>query len=208
MQTQSLRHTPGRTSSALLDRIRIVRAASLALTAPLSPEDLMVQSMPDASPAKWHLAHTTWFFETFLLSEFLPDYQPFAPEFRHVFNSYYKGIGKHPVRGMRGTFSRPTLDRVLAYRAHVNAGMQKLLANGLNEQAKELVVIGLNHEQQHQELIVTDLKHGFWSQPLRPNLVELQPEKSKSSPGSLRWTSFAGGQVEIGHSGSDFSFDN
>src|SRR5664280_3216077 len=133
----------------LMDAYLRLRQHTLSLVAPLSAEDCCVQSMPDASPAKWHLAHTTWFFETFLLSEFLPDYQPFAPEFRHVFNSYYKGIGKHPVRGMRGTFSRPTLDRVLAYRAHVNAGMQRLLANGSNEQAKELVVIGLNHEQQH-----------------------------------------------------------
>src|ERR1019366_3642792 len=150
MNQQSSAIASDATIEPLLQRFADVRAFSEQLVSHLSPDDLMVQSMPDASPAKWHLAHTTWFFETFLLSEFLPDYQPFAPEFRHVFNSYYKGIGKHPVRGMRGTFSRPTLDRVLAYRTHVNAGMQKLLANGLNEQAKELVVIGLNHEQQHQ----------------------------------------------------------
>ncbi len=208
MNQQSSALASDATTEPLLQRFADVRAFSEQLVSHLSPDDLMVQSMPDASPAKWHLAHTTWFFETFLLSEFLPDYEPFAPEFRQVFNSYYKGIGKHPVRGMRGTFSRPTLDRVLAYRAHVNAGMQKLLANGLPEKARELVVIGLNHEQQHQELIVTDLKHGFWSQPLRPSLVERQPDKSKVHPGSLCWTSFAGGQVEIGHSGSDFCFDN
>jgi ergothioneine biosynthesis protein EgtB len=192
----------------LQQRYREVRSFSERLVSHLAPEDLMVQSMPDASPAKWHLAHTTWFFETFLLSAFLSGYQCFDPEFRSVFNSYYKGIGKHPVRGTRGTFSRPTLERVLSYRAHVNAAMDRLLATGVPQEATELVVIGLNHEQQHQELIVTDVKHGFWSQPLRPNFVEQQPSDPKTSPGSLRWTSFAGGEAEIGHVGAGFAFDN
>jgi ergothioneine biosynthesis protein EgtB len=167
----------------------------------------MVQSMPDASPAKWHLAHTTWFFETFLLSEFLPGYRSYDSDFRTVFNSYYKGVGKHPVRGMRGTFSRPTLERVLDYRGHVNQAMERLIASGPPESAVALIVIGLNHEQQHQELIVTDIKHAFWSQPLRPSYVERNPQPG-TAPGELNWTTFDGGEVEIGHSGDGFSFDN
>src|ERR1035437_1818140 len=118
MQTQSLRHTPGRTSSALLDRFRIVRAASLALTAPLSPEDLMVQSCPDASPAKWHLAHTSWFFETFVLRDFLAGYTEFHPDFHWLFNSYYNSLGDMPEKSLRASFSRPPLADILAYRAH------------------------------------------------------------------------------------------
>jgi ergothioneine biosynthesis protein EgtB len=197
----------GVTAGSLQQRFREVRSFSERLVAHLAPEDLMVQSMPDASPAKWHLAHTTWFFETFLLSEFLPGYAPYDPEFRTVFNSYYKRLGKHPVRGTRGMFSRPTLDRVLAYRSHVNAAMDQLLASGVPENAEELVVLGLNHEQQHQELIVTDLKHAFWSQPLRPSFVEQSPSTERAS-GALQWTSFRGGEVEIGHTGSGFAFDN
>ena len=175
--------------------------------APLTAEDQMVQSMPDASPAKWHLAHTTWFFETFLLSQYLPGYQPYDPEFRTVFNSYYKGIGKHPVRGTRGGFSRPTLDRVLAYRAHVNQAMERLIGSGPQE-INALIVIGLNHEQQHQELILTDIKHAFWSQPLRPNYTEQLCDAGNPAAGALTWSSFPGGEVEIGHSGTGFSFDN
>jgi ergothioneine biosynthesis protein EgtB len=197
----------GVTAGSLQQRFREVRSFSERLVAHLAPEDLMVQSMPDASPAKWHLAHTTWFFETFLLSEFLPGYAPYDPEFRTVFNSYYKRLGKHPVRGTRGMFSRPTLDRVLAYRSHVNAAMDRLLASGVPEDAEELIVLGLNHEQQHQELVVTDLKHAFWSQPLRPNFVEQSPSPARAS-GALQWTSFHGGEVEIGHTGSGFAFDN
>lgn len=192
----------------LQQRYAAVRAFSEQLVSHLAAEDLMVQSMPDASPAKWHLAHTTWFFETFLLSEFLPGYRPFDPEFRTVFNSYYKGIGKHPVRGTRGTFSRPTLDRVLAYRAHVNEAMHRLLGSGVPRDAESLVVIGLNHEQQHQELIVTDIKHAFWSQPLRPSITEKLPKPSPTPVGLLEWTDFPAGKVEIGHAGTEFSFDN
>jgi ergothioneine biosynthesis protein EgtB len=195
-------------AGSLQPRFSEVRSFTERLVAHLAPEDLMVQSMPDASPAKWHLAHTTWFFETFLLSEFLPGYQSFDPEFRSVFNSYYKQVGKHPVRGTRGMFSRPTLDRVLAYRAHVDDAMVRLIASGATASAQALIVIGLNHEQQHQELIVTDMKHAFWSQPLRPNFVEQQPARSIAVPGELRWLSFEGGEVEIGHTGSGFAFDN
>ena len=192
----------------LQERFRAVRSFSENLVAHLAPEDLMVQSTPDASPAKWHLAHTTWFFETFLLSQFVPGYKIFDPDFRMVFNSYYKGIGKHPLRSTRGNFSRPTLDRVLSYRVYVNAAMEAWLAGSVPESARELVILGLNHEQQHQELIVTDLKHAFWSQPLQPSFVERLPDAKAKSVGALTWTELKGGHVEIGHSGNGFAFDN
>ena len=192
---------------SLAERFSDVRCFTERFVAHLAPEDLMVQSMPDASPAKWHLAHTTWFFETFLLSEYLPSYRPYDPEFRTVFNSYYKGIGKHPVRGTRGSFSRPTLDRVLAYRAYVNEAMQRLIAADVPGTA-ELIVLGLNHEQQHQELILTDIKHAFWSQPLRPAFSDRQDVIRSSSAAHPGWTSVPGGTVEVGYAGSAFAFDN
>lgn len=195
------------TRAPLQERFRTVRSFTENLVAHLAPEDLMVQSMPDASPAKWHLAHTTWFFETFLLSEFVPGYKIFDPDFRMVFNSYYKGIGKHPLRSTRGNFSRPTLDRVLGYRGHVNGEMEKWLASEIPASARELVVLGLNHEQQHQELIVTDIKHAFWSQPLQPSFVEAA-RSSSAKASVLTWSEFEGGQVEIGHDGEGFAFDN
>ena len=194
-------------NASLQQKFSAVRSATERLVAHLEPEDLMVQSMPDASPAKWHLAHTTWFFETFLLCEYQPGYKPFDPGFRMVFNSYYKGVGKHPVRGMRGTFSRPTLDRVLAYRSHVDACMAGLLSGDAPNAALELTALGLNHEQQHQELIVTDLKHAFWTQPLRPRFVDARTSESDRTV-LLTWTEFSGGEVETGHSGSGFAFDN
>lgn len=193
-------------ASPLAQQYRAVRTFTDSLVAHLAPEDLMVQSMPDASPAKWHLAHTTWFFETFLLSEFLPGYKPFDPEFRNVFNSYYKKVGKHPFRGTRGTFSRPTLDRVLAYRAHVNDAMDRFIGDA-PPAAQDLLVLGLNHEQQHQELIVTDIKHAFWSQPLRPSFIEVKSAPHPSAQ-PLRWTTLDGGEIEIGHAGPGFGFDN
>ena len=138
-----------------------IRSWSCTLAAPLSAEDQMVQSMPDASPTKWHLAHTTWFFETFLLAPHLAGYKPFNPGFKVLFNSYYKQLGKHPVRSTRGTFSRPTLVEVMQYRQVVDEGMRKLLRSGISPELAGLVQLGLNHEQQHQELIVTDIKHAF-----------------------------------------------
>jgi ergothioneine biosynthesis protein EgtB len=195
-------------SAPLRERYRAVRSFTDGLVAPLAPEDMMVQSMPDASPAKWHLAHTTWFFETFLLSEFLPGYKPFDPDFRTVFNSYYKGLGKHPMRSTRGNFSRPTLDRVLAYRAAVDEAMEKLIQADPPARAGEIIVLGLNHEQQHQELIVTDMKHAFWSQPLQPSYVERGQVAKAYDPGKLTWSSFDGAEVEIGHRGDGFAFDN
>jgi ergothioneine biosynthesis protein EgtB len=183
-----------------------VRQWSCTLAAPLSAEDQMVQSMPDASPTKWHLAHTTWFFETFLLSPHLAGYKSFNPDFKVLFNSYYKQLGKHPVRSTRGHFSRPSLSEVMRYREVVDEGMRKLLRSGVSGELRALVQLGLNHEQQHQELIVTDIKHAFWAQPLRPTYLSVTAPPGRSS--KLEWHSLPGGVVEIGYRGEGFSFDN
>ncbi len=197
--------TAVRSSSNLRTSFEQVRSFSLKLAQPLSAEDQMVQSMPDASPTKWHLAHTTWFFETFLLGAYLRGYRSPNPEYRILFNSYYKRLGKHPVRSTRGTFSRPSLDEVLEYRKRVDAEMLQLLSSDLPSDVEALVELGLNHEQQHQELIVTDIKHAFWSQPLRPAYVV--PDVS-SEPLAAKWQNFPAGRVEIGHRGDGFCFDN
>lgn len=193
---------------ALLSSYEQVRAWTMRLAAPLSGEDQMVQSMPDASPAKWHLAHTTWFFETFILSEFLAGYKPFDPDFRLVFNSYYKQLGSHPARSTRGTFSRPSLERVLEYRRVVDAAMRTLLTGELEPSVAELIELGLNHEQQHQELILTDIKHGFWSQPLRPAYKAPDNFRRGTDATELQWVEFPGGIHSVGHAGKGFAFDN
>ena len=149
----------------LSDRYRLVRTATLALAEPLSPEDCVVQSMPDASPAKWHLAHTTWFFETFLLTPSLPGYKPAHPEFRNFFNSYYEAIGDRPLRALRHTLSRPSLAEVHSYRRAVDDAMLEFLSSDPTPEARDLILLGINHEQQHQELLVTDVKHGLWTNP-------------------------------------------
>jgi ergothioneine biosynthesis protein EgtB len=190
----------------LISAYERIRRWSCTLAAPLSAEDQMVQSMPDASPTKWHLAHTTWFFETFLLGPHLPGYKPFNPEFKILFNSYYKQLGKHPVRSTRGSFSRPTLAEVMQYRQVVDEGMRKLLGSGISPELAGLVQLGLNHEQQHQELILTDIKHAFWAQPLQPVYQEAEVAPSKAS--KLEWHQLPGGVVEIGYGGEGFSFDN
>jgi ergothioneine biosynthesis protein EgtB len=186
-----------------------VRQWSCTLAASLSAEDQMVQSMPDASPTKWHLAHTTWFFETFLLSPHLASYKAFNPDFKVLFNSYYKQLGKHPVRSTRGSFSRPSLSEVMQYRQVVDEGMKRLLRSGVSSELSALVQLGLNHEQQHQELIVTDIKHAFWVQPLQPTYIDAVAAAGKSGKlGKLEWHSLPGGVVEIGYRGEGFSFDN
>ena len=149
-------------SSDLSMRLRYaaVRAVSMRITESLSAEDQMLQSMPEASPVKWHLAHTTWFFETFILTPHLAGYRPFDQKFKELLNSYYKQLGAHPYRGSRGLMSRPSLEDVHAYRAHVDAGILALLGSA-PEEVLSLIELGLNHEQQHQELILTDIKHAL-----------------------------------------------
>jgi ergothioneine biosynthesis protein EgtB len=192
--------------NSLRCRYQTIRDTTLVLTEPFSAEDQQLQSMPDASPAKWHKAHTTWFFETFILSTRVPGYRAFNPNFRQLFNSYYKQLGSHPQRGSRGLMSRPSLEDVHAYRAWVDDAMLRYLdGDGPDQSTAALIELGLNHEQQHQELILTDLKHALWSMPLRPDSV--RPRAVSSAP-PLEWITFDGGIHQIGHAGEGFSFDN
>ncbi len=195
------------TPTLLAEEFCRVRSQSLALCAPLTPEDMMVQSCPEASPAKWHLAHTTWFFETFVLREFRPGYRPFHPDFLWLFNSYYNAVSAQPEKKLRASFSRPTAEEILAYRHHVDAAMEDFAAGNIPEAARERIVLGLNHEQQHQELLITDVKNAFWTDPLHPvYLPRSRNEAREASP--LNWVSFPGGVAEIGYAGKDFCFDN
>jgi ergothioneine biosynthesis protein EgtB len=184
-----------------------VRSRSLALCAPLTPEDMMVQSCAEASPAKWHLAHTTWFFETFVLREFLRGYQPFHPDFVWLFNSYYNAVSAQPEKKLRASFSRPAAEEIVAYRRAVDAAMEKLTASDLPEEARTRIVLGLNHEEQHQELLLTDIKHALWTNPLHPAYAAgALAQNGAAYP--AEWVEFAGGLVEIGHAGAAFCFDN
>ena len=191
--------------SPLRERYQEIRRKSLELTQPYSAEDQMLQSMPDASPAKWHLAHTTWFFETFILAAHVPAYKSFDERYKYLFNSYYKQLGSHPYRGARGLMSRPSLNEIHAYRSHVDEAMLRHLEFA-NEETAALVELGLNHEQQHQELILTDIKHALWSMPLRPRRVSQPRVVAPDAP--LQWIDFEGGIHKIGHSGTGFAFDN
>jgi ergothioneine biosynthesis protein EgtB len=194
-------------AAALAGQYTAVREQTEALTAPLSAEDQMVQSCPEASPAKWHLAHTTWFFETFILSAHLPGYRAFDQRFRDLFNSYYNAVGQQPEKALRNTFSRPGLEEVQKYRAHVDEHMRKLIQPGITEAARKLVVLGLNHEQQHQELIVTDIKHAFWSNPLRPAYQPAATTTGSAAEPPQKPQPYAEGLYEIGAEGG-FYFDN
>jgi ergothioneine biosynthesis protein EgtB len=187
-----------------------VREQSLSLAAPLSEADCQVQSMPDASPVKWHLAHTTWFFETFVLEPHEPGFKPRQPAFRVLFNSYYNGIGEQHARPQRGLITRPTLADVLAYRHAVDARVQALLQRPLTADLLDTIELGLQHEQQHQELILTDLLHLLSCNPLAPVHVARPPRAVRRVPGasSPGWAEFDGGAVETGHTGAGFSFDN
>lgn len=207
MATSVKEKLPPAPIKSLHDRFRDIRTMSLHITRSLSAEDQMLQSMPDASPTKWHLAHTTWFFETFILGSYLPGYQPFDPRYKLLFNSYYKQLGTHPNRGSRGLMSRPSLDEVHAYRRHVDAAVSRLLDHTpLSEDVLKLLELGLNHEQQHQELILTDIKHALWSVPLRPET--LLGTSFESSAQQISWIEIEGGIHSVGHAGEEFSFDN
>jgi dimethylhistidine N-methyltransferase len=193
-----------------LSRYRALRRASEALTHSLTPEDMGAQSMPDASPTKWHLAHTTWFFETFLLVPHLTGYRPFDPSFSYLFNSYYEALGPRQPRPARGLLTRPSIAEVLAYRAHVDTAMETLLTNSAASVAERLE-LGLAHEEQHQELILMDALHLFAQSPLAPAFAAHRRASSARAPGplaALTYTAFPGGLVEIGHSGAGFGFDN
>jgi ergothioneine biosynthesis protein EgtB len=198
-------------ATALARRFEAVRGQTMQLVAPLSEADCQVQSMPDASPAKWHLAHTTWFFETFILERFEPGFQPFDPAFRVLFNSYYQGVGDQHPRPQRGLITRPGLAEVKAYRAHVDQRLSTLLARSHNTSTQaelsNLLELGLQHEQQHQELLLTDIKHLLSCNPSQP-VYHPQWPLAAVAPQPLHWCAFDGGVTEIGQSGEGFAFDN
>jgi ergothioneine biosynthesis protein EgtB len=184
-----------------------VRKDSEALAAPLSDADATVQSMPDASPAKWHLAHTTWFFETMALKPNVPGYQVFDEAYNFLFNSYYESVGERQPRPRRGMITRPSLDEILAYRSHVDAAMERLIVSGPAADVGKLIELGLHHEQQHQELLLTDILHLFAQNPLRPAYRDPAPLPVASGPGETAYVSFDGGIIEIGHGGESFAYD-
>ncbi len=193
----------------LLKRYREVRAATEAACGPLSPEDMVVQSMPDASPAKWHLAHTTWFFETFVLTNSsVGSYKPFRREFGYLFNSYYEAVGARHPRPLRGLLTRPSVEDVQKYRRHVDDKLAEVLSSTLPlDELVPIIELGLNHEQQHLELLLTDIKHAFAQNPLKPAYCELSHPDDRALT-KMDWQPFAEGIYKIGCAGSDFSFDN
>ncbi len=203
--------------AAVLECYRTVRRQTAALVAPLSEADCQVQSMPDASPAKWHLGHTTWFFETFVLEPHEPGFKPCHPAFRVLFNSYYNGIGQKHPRPLRGQITRPGLAEVMAYRAQVDERITHLLRGPLPAAVLAMLETGIQHEQQHQELLLTDIQHALSCNPLQPayqaslpahqtSLHLAGPTAAAAQP--MRWRPSAGGLLEIGHAGADFCFDN
>ncbi|MBB4220599.1 ergothioneine biosynthesis protein EgtB [Variovorax sp. 375MFSha3.1] len=199
-------------AGALRDRFREVRAASLTLAAPLSAEDQCIQSMPDASPTKWHLAHTTWFFESVLLQPHASGYQPFDARFLYLFNSYYEALGPRHPRPQRGLLTRPSLDEVHEYRRHVDEAVVALLEEGGPDWSviEPIVTLGLHHEQQHQELLLTDILHAFSCNPMLPAYRPAGGPALRLAavPPAMRWIEQHGGVAEVGHAGTGFSFDN
>jgi len=195
--------------SPLLQRLRTVRKASEALIAPLQPEDLCLQGMADASPPKWHLAHTTWFFETFVLKPFQPEHRGADPRWGYLFNSYYETVGPRQPRPERGLLSRPPMAEVADWRQRVTESLNTLLQEGDDPRWSPLIELGLHHEQQHQELLLMDLLDGFSRQPLEPAYRDSWPAAAPTAPGPQQWLQHRGGLVEIGAaSDSGFHFDN
>jgi len=193
----------------LLARYRAVRSATESLAAPLGAEDQTVQSMPDVSPTKWHRAHTTWFFETFVLEPHLVDHRVFHPGFAFLFNSYYEAVGPRYPRAQRGLITRPGVEEVAAYRAHVDAAMERLLDHGVADDPAALIELGLHHEQQHQELLLMDIRHVLSANPLQPAYREpTPPSEPPMPPTPVGWFELGGGVVEVGHAGAGFAFDN
>jgi len=195
---------------ALRAQFDAVRGRSEVLCEPLAVEDYGIQAMPEVSPPKWHLAHTSWFFETFLLLPLLPDYRPFHAEFAYLFNSYYDTVGRYWPRAQRGLLSRPTVEEVYAYRAHVDEAMVRLLY-GVGEEAWQTVaartMLGCHHEQQHQELLLTDIKYNFGINPLHPAYRPAAVTRVEGVA-PLRWVEVTGGERSIGHAGPGFAYDN
>ena len=204
--------TSSENREALLARYHEVRSRTERLCAPLQVEDFGVQSMPDASPTKWHLAHTSWFFETFLLEPFAPGHQAYHPQYSYLFNSYYNQVGQRVARSERGLMSRPTVSEVFGYRAWVDERIGGLLLEcgaGAWRLIQPRTVLGLHHEQQHQELLLTDIKHAFFCNPLRPAYRPAPfDDEAPDAVGPLEWHTLLPAVVEIGHAGAAFAFDN
>jgi len=195
--------------AVLSDRYREVRARTLSLITELQPEDTVVQTMPDVSPTKWHLAHVTWFFERFVLEAFASDYSPFDESYHYLFNSYYHTVGHMHARPERGLLSRPTLAQILHYRAHVDSALLKLLCSqSLDENALPVITLGLNHEQQHQELLLTDIKHVFWCSPLKPAAHRSLQASPTTAASPYEFLKGSAGIHSIGATGAGFCFDN
>ena len=198
--------------TTLLTRWKSTRAFSLNIAACLSDEDAAAQSMPDASPTKWHLAHTTWFFETFILHEFEPDFQPHHPQYRMLFNSYYNGVGHPFPRPQRGLLTRPAHREILQYRQDVDRRIEQLILTQVSEKLTALIELGIQHEQQHQELMLTDIKHLLSINPLCPAMLYRSDgsitDQVSGTTAPLQWHQFEAALIDIGHAGSGFCFDN
>lgn len=205
---------PDRTEpyGSLAERFRAVRAQTVSLCAPLQVEDYVVATMPDVSPTKWHLAHTSWFFETFVLADHMPDYASPNARYAFLFNSYYVQAGERHCRAQRGLVTRPTVSEVFAYRRQVDEAVLRLcerIADDVEHPAWRVIELGIHHEQQHQELLVTDIKHVFWMNPLRPIYKERASGRQENANSTdVSWRAFDAGVRHIGHSGKGFSFDN
>lgn len=197
-------------ATTIAERLFATRRHSLALAAPLTSEDMVVQAMEDASPTKWHLAHVTWFFENFVLKPHLDGYQTFDDNFNYCFNSYYEALGPRHPRPRRGLLTRPSAERIFAYRAHVDEALEMLLASeqGQSEDLARLIEIGINHEQQHQELLLTDILALFAASPLKPAYQASPSNVDVSQPEPLRWIEYDGGIHRIGHASNDYCWDN
>lgn len=192
----------------MLDRFQAVRAFSETLAETLATEDYVVQTMPDVSPTKWHLAHTTWFFETFVVKPSIPDYTSPDPQFEVLFNSYYNAVGRQWTRSQRGLLARPTVAQVYDYRKRVDEAVAAIVDSGTSTELQGVLEIGLHHEQQHQELLLTDIKHVFAFNPLRPTFRDGAAVRSPQAPGDIGWRRFAGGVRSFGFDGDGFCYDN
>jgi ergothioneine biosynthesis protein EgtB len=215
MDLPSAAPSPSRASIArrkeLVSRFHEVRNLTTRLCEGLAPEDCVVQSVPEVSPVKWHLAHTTWFFETFILKKWINAYRPAIPEYAYLFNSYYNAAGDMHRRDLRGLISRPTVEETKKYRASIDSYVVDRVSSaeeGLRPQLEALITLGIHHEQQHQELLLTDIKHVFAQNPLNPVFRERKIDKQKIETKPMKFTEFDEAIVEIGHEGSDFSYDN
>ncbi|MBD8490491.1 ergothioneine biosynthesis protein EgtB [Echinicola sp. CAU 1574] len=182
-----------------------IRDRSESLCTHLETEDFVIQAAEHVSPAKWHLAHTSWFFETFVLKKFLPDYNEFHPDFSFFFNSYYNAVGERTARNHRGLMTRPTIEEVFDYRGYIDEQMRGVFDNQFSDEVDEIITLGLNHEQQHQELLITDLKYNLWLNPLLPSVLNIKEYPNQSERG---WLKIKEDIYPIGHEGDGFCFDN